>query len=357
MKRGEYEIISLTRDLVPGAVGVLNFLWGDNYDLNLAVFRWKYDVHPFTDRPLGIVAVHKGKVVGFRGYFATRYEIHGKTDNMIVLCAGDTCVHQDHRRKGVSVLMGNLAMQAFENISDIFMNMTTTRASLPGYLKMGFLPLVEKFYISRYTLTGFLSYVLNYRKGSHFDKGRIACGSFDQILVSNRPDPSAMLSVITSVKKADHKIRLYQDRTFYSWRFNNPKKQYIFYYLNVDGVTHGYAVVGLSPNNRRGYILDYAGVDDSSVEHMLRHIISMRHVDILSIYHFCLSEERMGLFKKLGFKGRGLVRRIEAKMNGELPLLVRPIKKTYGAHDCLIHGLDIRKKDNWLIKGICSDDA
>jgi len=74
---------------------------------------WKYDDNPYTESPLGIMALYKGKVVGFRGYFATRFQIKGKNDKIISLCPGDTCVHPDHRRKGLSVAMGNRASEEY----------------------------------------------------------------------------------------------------------------------------------------------------------------------------------------------------------------------------------------------------
>ena len=127
--------------------------------------------NPNVEVPLGIVAMHKDRVIGFRGYFATRFEIPDKTNNLIVLVAGDTCVHPEFRRKGLSVLMGNLAADAFSGDYRLFLNMTTTASSLPGYLKLGFQPITKKTYLSQYAFPGLIRYLLNYKMHGQIPSG------------------------------------------------------------------------------------------------------------------------------------------------------------------------------------------
>jgi len=102
-------------------------------------------------------------------------------------------------------------------------------------------------------------------------------------------------------------------------------------------------------------VLDFADTDGESVAEILRFIIRKRHFDILSIYDFCLADDFRKSLKGLRFKARGLVKRIEKKRTGELPLLIRPVKKNFTEDDWMIEGRDIRKIENWKITEICSD--
>ena len=111
-----YDICLYTPEMMPQVVDLMAHLWAEDPRARQAYFRWKYVDNPCTEGPLGIVALSRGGVVGFRGYFAARYEIPDRTRDLIVLCAGDTCVHPDHRRMGLSVTMGNLAMEASSSI-------------------------------------------------------------------------------------------------------------------------------------------------------------------------------------------------------------------------------------------------
>jgi GNAT superfamily N-acetyltransferase len=343
--------------VLPQILDVLSFLWEKDEQGREKYFKWKYINNPHTEAPLGIVALHKGRVIGFRGYFATRFEILGKTNDLIVLVAGDTCVHPDYRRKGLSVLMGDLAMEKFAGTYKVFLNLTTTAPSLPGYLKMGFQPIAEKAYLSQYTFLGLIRYIMEYKRRTPVEKGKIILGTFDQVVVTDRPKPAAMAAICAGANAHSQIIRLFKDETFFRWRFENPFKSYIFYYFRENSQLKGYVVLGLSPNCRRGYILDFADVDGKSVVRLLSHMIQNRHYDILSIYHFSVDDEIKKQFKDLGFKTRGSVRSLERKKRGKLPVLIRPVRKSYTETDWEIDGLDIRKIKNWQMTEICSDSV
>jgi GNAT superfamily N-acetyltransferase len=357
MAHAGYEVGLYRPEFRSQVVSLLKHLWGGDPDVNLSYFQWKYDDNPYTESPLGIVTLHRGQVVGFRGYFAARFEILGKVNDLIVLCPGDTCVHPDHRQKGLSVAMGNTAMKEYAQKYRILLNLSCTRSSLPGYQRMGFLPIAKKVYLTRCTLLGLVKYILAARENTLLEASRIRFGRFGDILVSGTPRPGEMSALFFGRDRKDDKIRLFQDEGFFQWRFGNQHKKYMFYYLIQGDVATGYVVMGVSPNNQRGYILDYAGVDGQAIREILRYIIKMKHFDILSIYSFCLDDAFQRTLGGLGFRKNSLVRIIERKLYGELPLLIRPVKETYTESDFFIEGVDMRRIENWLLKPICSDAA
>jgi len=353
----DYKIGLYRPHLLHQVVDLLQYLWGEDIDTNLQYFKWKYDDNPYAKVPLGIVALINGKVVGFRGYFATKWQIRSKNTQILVLCPGDTCVHPDHRRRNLSVLMGKLAIKEYTSEYSIFFNLSATSKSTPGYLKMGFIPLLTKTLLTRSNLLGMTKFLLIRKKKSDFNRGKFTFGTFDNIVVSDCPKPKEMADVISRQDNYNNRITLFQDEVFFKWRFQNKRNKYLFYYFKDNNIIKSYIVIRLSQNNRRGYICDYAADDERYFEIILDFIIKMKRLDIISIYNFSLTDNFSRILKNLSFRENSLIRLIEKRLNGEWPLLIRPVNKDFSESDLNIEGTDIRKAGNWEIKEICSDAA
>jgi hypothetical protein len=252
-------------------------------------------------------------------------------------------------------MMGNTAINQYAKKYKIFLNMTSSKLSEPGYLRMGFFPIIDKSYITKYSLFGLITYILTRKKRVSMQKIRIAFGEFEGIVVDKRPRPYEMAELVAKQKYNKHKLTLFQNQQFFHWRFNNKRNNYVFYYCRKNKELTGYVVIGLSQNKRRGYILDYAEADEASIEKILKHIVRSRHFDIISIYNFNLNATFLQTLQRLSFKKKGLMRMIESRFTGEIPLFVRPVKKNYIEEDWHIGGLDIRDARNWFLKPICSD--
>jgi GNAT superfamily N-acetyltransferase len=353
----EVDIVCYQPEFKLQVIDLMQYLWGSDPTRNRSYFEWKYEANPHTKSPLGIVALQEGLVVGFRGYFAVRFEVTGRNDYILVLCPGDTCVHPDYRRQGLSVKMGSVAMREYADQYRIFLNTSCSQNSLPGYLKMGFLPLASKVYVTHSTLFGLVRYVIAGPRGdaSPVEASRIRFGSDGDILVSPMPRPEEMSALVARQAQSEGRFGLVQDATFFQWRFGNPRGKYVFYYWLQDGVTTGYVVLSLSLNNRRGHIVDYASTGGRAMQEILSYIIKSKQFDLLSIYGFCLDDGLWQALKGSGFTADSLVRTLERKLYGELPLLVRPVKENYAEADCFVEGLDIRRIENWSFKPIFSD--
>ncbi len=356
MSSGDYEIIPFNPELTGEVVQLLSDLWGDNYESNLSYFQWKYIQNPFTDTALGIVALYKGNVVGFRGYFATKWIVSEETKKIIILCPGDTVVHPDHRRKRLSVIMGDKAKEDYSSTYPIFFNFSASKNSAPGYLRMGFVPIVDKQYLNSCNLIGLIKFIVADKGEKDLSSSPITFGNFNNIEVLDRPKPESMSAIISAYKDNIKTIRLLQDEAFFKWRFNNNKKKYVFYYYN-NSKTIGYAAVRLSQNNRRGYIVDFAADSPLTLAKIVSFIKHNNHFNILSIYNYSLSENISDILKSLNFKSNNIASILAKKANGVWPLFIRPVKDKYAESDFFIQGLDIRELKNWSIKEICSDGS
>lgn len=355
MKHKEYEIELYQSKHKEETVDVLQHLWGEDLENNTSYFTWKYEDNPYTKRPLGIVALIKGHVVAFRGYYATGWEIPDRNHKFIMLSPTDLCVHPDHRLQGLSIAMAKKGTDTFSGSYRIFLNTTTTRPSYPGYLKLGFFPLVEKSRISKYSLNGMAKFLMFRKKQKDYSRARIQLGQFDNILVTGEPKPEDMARVRHSHIYDGHKLQPTRDEVFYRWRFKHTRHQSLFYFALEGDIVTGYVVIRLTKNKRRGNIVDFAESQASTIEKILKFLIKAKHFDVLSIYTYSADGQILPSLIKLGFKEKNLLRRMEKRVFGELPLFVKPAVNIPKEADWSYEGLDIRKAENWSIKEICSD--
>lgn len=354
LKHQDYEISHYRPELRGEVVKVLCQLLGGNQVTADTYFGWKYEHNPHADSLLGIVASHQGRVVGFRGYGSARWRT-GTGKTMQVLVPGDTCVDVSHRKKGLSVAMGRLAMTDYAASYKLFLNLSCTRNSLPGYLRLGFVPLDEKVYLSRYGWSGLAKYLLDSKKELPLSAARISYGRFGAFTVSETPMPAQMASIISQQNHDESRFRLCQQEDFFRWRFAGPEGKFVFYYLTVDENVIAYLVIAVTPSNRRGYVIDHADIDGASSGRLFEFVIGRRDLSVLSIFAHSVSASQFAIFRRLGFHAGGVLGAIEKKVRGNMPLFIRPVSANPAERDWFIDGKDVRLKSNWSIKGVCSD--
>jgi len=354
LKHLDYEIGHYRPELRSEVVKVLDQLLDGDQVTNDAYFGWKYEQNPHAESLLGIVASHRGKVVGFRGYGSARWHT-GAGRTMQVLIPGDTCVDVNHRQKGLSVAMGRLAMTDHAASYRLFLNLSCTRNSLPGYLRLGFVPLADKVYLSRYALPGLAQYLLAAKKNLPLADTGIQYGRFSDVTVSETPMPAEMAAIIARQGQDKNRFHLCQEEDFFRWRFSGPGSKFVFYYLSDGEKVVAYNVLAVTPGNRRAYVIDQAGSDCESIDRLIEFIITRRDFSVLSVFAHSVSDRQQKTLRHLGFQTGGIMGALEMKVRGNMPLLVRPVKTNPVEDDWLIHGRDVRVADNWSIKGVCSD--
>ncbi len=310
-------------------------LWGHR-EQNSMYFQWKYQDNPCASELLGVTATHNGAVIGFRGYFATRWYLGSKDSKAIILLPGDTVVRPEHRRKGLSVAMGHLAMQRFAANYSVFLNMTAGRNSVPGYLRMGFAPLQNKAYYRQSSVVRDVKIICRaaLKKGKKQGKlplseSKISFGDFGDIVVSKSPQPDEMARVASSNTECPAKIALVQDREFFRWRFENTrtKSKYAFYFYRRGGAILGYLVILLGDDMGQGFIVDHGQEGEEPIGRILEHIAESADYDELNILNVSVDEYIWKTLKTRKFKKWGFRLSLSRMVRGEYPLLVRPVKR------------------------------
>jgi hypothetical protein len=351
----EYDIRHYRPDDLPQVVRLQRHLWGEDLDANRAYFKWKYVQNPYTERPLGVVAEHRGKVVGFRGFTATLWHIPGSDRKLRVLGSGDSVVHPDHRLKGLFVIMGDFAASEYESTHDVFLNTTASKNSAPGYFKTGFAPLLTKTYLMRYnTIHLSIHYIMDRFKKA-ITENKLEHTEYDRFVVSPYPLTEAMNSAV-SIEKCDPvKLTLLKNPNFFEWKYNNKRDDYHYYYYKESDAIRGYMVIRAFGRLRRGVIYDYAVAEERILEHLLRFIVKSKRYYVLMILEGSLGDGLKRLFRRMKFTSNSLFGKIEKQVKGEWPIFIRPIKARPREEDWFVRGLDIRRIEHWDIKEVCSD--
>jgi hypothetical protein len=354
MKHLDYEIRHYRTELRDGVVSVLGQLVGGDRVATERYFAWKYEQSPHAEHPLGIVAVHQGQVVGFRGYSPARWHT-GRCHTMHLLVPGDTCVDSNHQRKGLSVAMGQLATAEYAADYRLFLNLSCTRNSLPGYLRLGFAPLADKVYLSRYGSFGLARYLLASGLQRPIPAAIIRYGRFGDVSVTDAPLPAQMAAVIARRPHPTSRFHLCQEEEFFRWRFAGSADKFVFYFRHVGADITAYLAVAVTPIGHRGYVIDHADSDGESCSRLIEFVVERRDFSVLSVFAHTVGDTLATPLRHIGFRAGGLMGALEKKVRGNLPVLVRPVRAEVTEADWFIDGQDVRKQENWAIKGVCSD--
>lgn len=357
MATSGYELKRIDADMLPRVADLLCHLTHDSPENNLAYLTWKYRDNPFAPpEPLGFAAVKDGAVVGFRGFFPTAWHVPGRNGTITVLAPGDTVVDPAHRRQGLSVALGRLAMAELAADYPVFINLSAGPASVPGYLRMGFVRLHDKLYLTRASLLGLARYAFS-RKPARLDDA-VAFGDFGDFTVTSEPLPDAMARVAAAPPPGPPKLTRLQDEAYFRWRFAAGRKgRYVFCFARENGTVTGYVVLCVAPHNRRAYILDYSRRSPPAVEDILRFIVRTMRIGMYSVWSFTPDETMRKVLGKLGFRLRRLTLLRERFRRHVWPIMVRPVKESPAEEDWFVAGLDIRSIGSWELSQICSDSA
>ena len=337
---------------MPGLAKLLVYLTGADSSWNRDYLSWKYLDNPFVARPLGIVALAGREVVGFRGYHATPWQVPASGYRTLVLSPGDTCVQPEHRMKRLSVQMGRASMKEFHPTYRVLLNMTATAPSVPGYLRMGFVPLQVKSRLTRTSLWR-LARALFRSRGSPL--GSVEFGEFDDIAVLPNPLLKEMGRVAMDPSSSETRLIPLQDERFFRWYFRAPRDNHVFYYALEDRRVTGYVVLRLGYSGQLATIIDYSAQSFTAVARILRFLVRTGPFGLIQTYSFTPKPELRQLLQVLGFRENGAIDRVRRWRSTVWPLLVRPVKPNPSEEDWFVDGLDIRNISSWQIPEIRSD--
>lgn len=327
-------------------------------------FSWKYERNPFFEKPYAYVALHQGKVVGFRGFFALPFALGDR--RVTVLCPADAFVHRDYRRRGLFTAMTQSAIRHIEtlNKSHVFLNLSSNQFSSPGYLKMGWQAVTNKTVGAVIGVSGFVN---QFFKRVLSRKVVLAPGGLDRWLyklvaqrpataipieIGKQPRPEAM-SILSQQTGSRDRLCAVRTAEYYAWRFSNHYRQYRFAYLWDNEDLVAFAVLA---KDEMGYLLaDYGYAVPGTLHMLLFSFLNSISFSQVTAWIFGMPEPDISELTKAGFMTGWLFRRVSGFQT--LPYLVRPAVASLAEKDWVINGLDIRRAESWYIAPVDSDTA
>jgi hypothetical protein len=364
MTPGEYEIAVFRPEHLDGVLDVLRGIWPYDRETLARFFHWRHVENPYTDAVRGIVALHRGKPVGFRGYMAGRFTADAAGMDVDVLYACDTVVSPEHRNQGLSTSMGKSASEFGKAGYRAFLNLTNSANSRPGYRSLGFQPFGKRVLLLRDGWNPLRWAVCalskdQFNTGGAYAPGRMRFGRAGDVLATEAPRPAEMAAIIAADKPEPGVLHVKQDAAFFAWRYRNPVRRYAFYY-QMEGETEcAYLVLGISPDARTARILDYGEAREGALRRILRQVCNRREFMALSTFGYGVDARLRRILDELRFipvhTPRSLFKRGSVEALAP-PILFRPVGEST-ADELRMGALDLRNPEHWQLKPICSDGA
>jgi hypothetical protein len=356
-----YEIRSYHPDFKTQIINLERFLWGENVKENISYFDWKYEKNPYSKEIIGTVGLYKGRVVSFNGFPVSKCFLGGRKKFFYTISSSDSCVHVNHRRKGLHTAMVSFINQKYKKSKvKVMTGFSGNFASTASKLKLGWVPIVKRRYFQRYNYWGFVKRNIFKKLNIKLTNTQNILGKYGKIEVTQKVNFIAMANLKEKIPINKNIIYLCQDLDFFKWRFLNPKVNYIFYYAWNGSKLEGYLVMKYSKKIMSAKIIDYAYIDIRVFQEILYFIINQRCFSLLSILDINLDEDLVKALYNFGLHQRDLIARLvtkKRKINKDRYLLLKPLKDEKQEDYWYINNLDIRKIENWKLTEICSDDV
>jgi GNAT superfamily N-acetyltransferase len=339
-----YEFKEFTSEYRSGVLDILTYLWKYPRHIIEKLFRWKHETNPLLSQPIGIVALCDGQVVGFRGLFAEQFQIVDSTIKVLSPC--DTCVHPDHRRKGLLTKMSAVAMDLYKDEFRFFLNLSSNNASGSGNMKMGYQVLSHKSYFRRLNPFKLLPKWLIWP--------RRVC---DNLRIYTEPDVFAPL--VTSVyerQPAMSRCDMVRSEDYVHWRYSNPRAKYRFLFLmEGDAPTCYFA---LRVFDHAAWVMDYAGISEmEGLPSLLSIVTKSQPFVILSILDLPMPQSLKKSLRTQHFHAYERLEQIIRRRSPYFPILLRPVRADFREQDWFVDNRDMRLIENWNLTSISSDGS
>ncbi len=299
----------------------------------------------------GVVALAGVEVDGCRGYLGFRLEV--SANRVVVLFPGETCVHPAHRQEGLSLAMGEVAGAEFAPGYRLVLNLSCARSSVPGYLRMRFVPLTLEMCLTRGRMIGLAPHAIAEQGSAPRTAARAVPGVSAWVIVPESPRSTEMAALAGQDDAApprNGRLHLTREPAFFSRRFNRPRSRHLCCYDSAGEPLRGFMVVGLAPSDPRGCVVD----DSGERSEIPKHLGPARNLVLLSIM---ASGAGYCPWEKWAFQTHSSTGFVERRLNGEFPPLVRPVVGSDQRADRYVNGLDAGVADNWLPMSICADSV
>ncbi len=349
-------------------------IWRPDSNVNRSFLQWKYFDNPYSDSPKIYLALHDGQVIAIRGFYEAKWQVGGKVDTFMSLCASDAVVHQDFRGTGIYRKLMDAAIEDLHDsgcrylfsfsanpvnvISSLAMGWKSIASTTKMRKELTQKPLSEKLKIHN-LISVFLKRTGVIKSPYEFWRNHTISdelrGGLKKLLpyikFDTKPKPAEMSALAEKLANKD-KITFVKDQKFYSWRYNNPFSEYLFLYW-IDDDLKGYVTVQTAryrhDSMRYFNILELEGIDLTIKVALLNSLIDLLGYRSISIWTNTIDENIRRFLLLKQFRENAPARRIpETHMILAHPMNERTDKIEF-------QGVDLLDSKNWDFQMIYSD--
>lgn len=372
----DYTLQKYTPDLLEQVCVLQKRIWGSSIELNAAYLQWKYLHNPYIPEPLIYLALFGGRVVGMRAMFGTCWEAGDYSDKFVLPCAADTFIEPTHRDRGLfqdltGFLMSDLKEQGYKhviNLSPSSYNYVVSVLTM-GWRPMGSSEVLTRKIPSNFVVAKLIESTSRFRIArkvrkvsralgvkirtvarinafAHLDHNAETQGHPVSLAREAKPGPMAEL---IQRHGGDGRIRHVRDRTFFSWRFGNPRGNYRFLYWGEEDL-RGYMILQNTVGQGHVNIVDWEGSSPEVRSDLLKAALTWGHFRNVRTWGTTLSEPVIEVLQQAGFTAAGNTKG-SSHRDGQFLL------KSLGRHDTsdIHNGRQLFEPGHWDLRMIYSD--
>ncbi|MGH8824260.1 MAG: GNAT family N-acetyltransferase [Jiangellaceae bacterium] len=209
-------------------------------------FAWKHVQNPYGRSPAW-VATDAGEVTGFRTYLRWEFVIGGRVVRAVR--AVDTATHPDHQGRGIFSALTLHSLAELREDGTAFVFNTPNERSRPGYLKMGWQPVLRLPVVARPSSLGALSRLARARTPADKWSAPSGAGVAATDALADRAGLEALLDSLPT-----DGLRTHRSVAYLTWRYGFTPLEYRAV-SSPQGVRGGLIVFRL---RRRGAALEAA---------------------------------------------------------------------------------------------------
>lgn len=332
------EIVRYHPRLKSRVIALQTHLWSADLALNEAYFDWKFERNPYAISPLLYIALDGEQAVGMRGMMAMRWQVGADATPFTIPYPDDLVIAPAYRNAGlIGRLMkhafADLAAQGFGHVFNLSASPVTFLSSLAmGWRSVGSmapLTLADPYRARLHRIrrlasalprvgpvAGKVAVRVTERLGAW--RTRLRHPAFAALDVAGRrpefapgsglaiftsPDARAMADLVTRLGN-DGRLRHVRDAQYFTWRFENPTRDYRFIY-GGNGSLNGYLVLQAQlpghPNRARVNIVDWEATSAATLRDLLRVAIDHGRFEELTTWSATLGEGKRTILAEHGF--------------------------------------------------------
>lgn len=358
-KDGEIEIVGYTPAYKEAVAELQTGLWSRDPERNLRYLEWKYEENPLGIEPHIYLALHRGEIIGMRGFYGSRWTAGESAEEHDVLVADDLLVRENHRNQGVVHRVMQAALNDLSARGESFVfNLSGGPITVLGSLAMGWRtagplgpiarlsprhrwqsrirPATESLPAPFVRLDGLASPVV--------------ASNGIPVHLSREPQADRMAQLVSGSPR-DRRIRHVRDAAYFAWRVRNPLHEYRFLYVG-NGALDGYLVLRWRPKgaNVRVSIVDLEFADDPTRQALIEVATAPGVIRELDAWSATVDRSTNDDLSRVGFEPVCPTHAVK----GHPCILVRAIEGGRSGDRWQLHGVPLLDARSWDMRMIYS---